>query len=164
MKINWKESLQFLSNIAILLGIALVVLELQQTQTLVRAQLSSDGYMAMLEHSNTMMGESPEIILQKACFQPETITPQDVLILAEVFGAKARLAMRNKDIEDIAGLNIDWEIMARTYFRQVLETEIGRNFYAQSKRGLKNELQEIADEILAGSNGRDCAERYENLL
>jgi hypothetical protein len=164
MKINWKESLQIVSNMAILFGIILVILELQQTQTLVRAQLSSDSYSAMLDHSNTMMGESPEIVYAKACFRPEDLTPQDAFIMTEILGAKGRLAMRGKDIEEIAELNIDWVSPARAYFQQASETEFGRRMFPVVVGFFDNDLKEIANEVMAESEGVDCAQRYEYLL
>lgn len=44
MKMRFNELLSVASNLAILGGIVLVAVELQQTQTLVRAELASEAY------------------------------------------------------------------------------------------------------------------------
>ena len=44
MKLRFHELLSVASTLAILGGIVLVALELQQTQTLVRAELASEAY------------------------------------------------------------------------------------------------------------------------
>jgi hypothetical protein len=72
---KFSELLSVVSNIAILGGIVLVVVELQKDQTIVRAQLASEGFNASIEINKQFIGDSPELVLAKACLHHENLTP-----------------------------------------------------------------------------------------
>ena len=108
MKMKFSELLSVASNLAILGGIILVGVELQQNQTLVRAQLASEAFAAGIEVNNQLLGQSPELVLAKACLHHEELTPEDKLILKRIINLKITVAERGKVIADIANLGNDW--------------------------------------------------------
>ncbi len=52
-----------------------MVVELQKDQTIVRAQLASEGFNASIEINKQFIGDSPELVLAKACLHHENLTP-----------------------------------------------------------------------------------------
>jgi hypothetical protein len=70
---------QIVTGVAVVVGLVLVIVELRQVQTLSRAQLTSD---AMIQRGNVqlaMAGENPDVALAKACIEPESLRPDEML-------------------------------------------------------------------------------------
>ena len=64
---NW---FQIISNVAIIVGLGLVIYELNQGKRLVLAQLTSDDASSLRERNMTIMGESPQDAIAKADLHP----------------------------------------------------------------------------------------------
>ena len=158
MKIDWKEWLQISSNIAILIGILLVYLEIQQNQTLTRAQLASEGLVMRADKANNLMGESPNIVLEKACLQPNDLTTGDKIVLSQIFQSRMAEAMRSKRIEDESNIGLSYEGGFRYAFRSIFNYEYGRDWFSRGREYLSEDMAEIADREFSSERVSDCAE------
>ena len=162
MNFDWKRWLQITSNIAILIGVFLVVWELRQNQALSRAQLASDGLIAQVELSHKLMGENPGLVLSKACIEPDNLTPEEKTILAAIFRSRVMLGARNRTLEQIGNFGIDYESSVRTAFVAVFNYPYFRDEYLVQRESMPEAYTFIADEVLETSESFGCAEGVMN--
>ena len=157
---NWKELLQISSNIAILIGVILVVWELQQAQTLTRVQLRADTATIQADLSNTLMGESPQQILAKACLKPTELTSEEKMVLSQIFQNRFNAAQLNRSIERNANFGINYENNFEQVFMAMFNYEYGREYFERMKEFLPDgsEIRQIGDSVLERNRPSDCAE------
>ena len=156
MNLEWKHWLQVISNVAILIGVILVVWELRQTQAISRAQLASDGIIAQMELSHTLMGENPGLVLSKACLEPDNLTSEEKTILAATFRSRLLLGARSRSTERIGNFGIDDEQAIRTAFVSVFNYQYFRDQYSIQRESIPAFYAGIADEVLEESEPQDC--------
>jgi hypothetical protein len=75
---NW---IQLITSIAVLLGLGLVVWELQQNREATMSQLSSDHYQIAAQERAAVLGENAANALAKACFKPTELTDAELVVL-----------------------------------------------------------------------------------
>jgi hypothetical protein len=160
MKKRFSELLSVASNLAILGGIVLVAVELQQNQTLVRAELASEAFAAGIEINNQLIGNSPELVLAKACLHHEELTPEDILILKRIINLKISVAVRGKIISDIANLGNDWRGDLQRTFTEISSIQFSREYYEEIRNILPEYMKAIADPVLASMPAVSCANTY----
>lgn len=78
MKRDW---LQIFSNVAILAGLVVVIYEINQSRDLAYGQILATSYATINERFVAQMGDSPQLALQKAVLNPDSLTPEDAVIL-----------------------------------------------------------------------------------
>jgi hypothetical protein len=160
MKKRFSELLSVASNLAILGGIVLVAVELQQTQTLVRAELASEAFAAGIEINNQLIGDSPELVLAKACLHHEDLTPEDKLILKRIINLKISVAQRGKIIADIANLGNDWRGDFQRTLTELFSIQFSREYYEETRNIIPEYMKAIADPVLASMPAVSCANPY----
>ena len=158
MNTNWKEWLQILSNIAILVGIIFVYWEIQQNQTLTRIQLVSDGMMMRADRANSLVGENPTLVLEKACLSPDELTTSDKMILAQIFQSRISEAARNRRLYLASDIGIQYENDFQMAFVSMFNYEFGRDYYERTKERLPPDLREIGDFVLNSEFSPNCKE------
>lgn len=82
MKYDWPR---LLSNSAIILGVALVVYELDQNRQLALDQARLDDFIAMQAFENTLMGDNPTAAIVKARNSPNELTPEKAMVVDAYF-------------------------------------------------------------------------------
>jgi len=160
MKSSWKDWLTIASNLAILVGILLIFWELQQNQTLARVQLESDGFALRTELTNNLIGESPGLVLAKACLKPNELTTEDRIVLSQIFQSRLNAALMYRDIESVVGLGLDIANNFVPVFQTMFNYEFGREFYQRMKdysNGGSADLYAIGDAVLESGWVSDCA-------
>jgi hypothetical protein len=88
------NSIQVITAVFVLIGLGLVVWELQQVKTLTRAQLTSESVATHISIFTSMLGEEAASVLAKACLNPEELTLQEAVILDNYYLANANLLAR----------------------------------------------------------------------
>jgi hypothetical protein len=164
MKMRFSELLSVASNLAILGGIILVGVELQQNQTLVRAQLASEAFAAGIEVNNQLLGQSPELVLAKACLHHEELTPEDKLILKRIINLKITVAERGKIIADIANLGNDWRGDFQRTFTEMFSIQFSREYYEEIRNIIPEHMKAIGDPVLASMPAVSCANTYSQAI
>ncbi len=159
--VNWT---QIITGMAILLGLSLVVWELQQTRTLMRVQLLSDGVAAELENYRARLGDNPMPILTKACFSPDELTPEETLVAATDIFITQRTAERYWEIEKIADLGIVWEGAVSWGAQQALSSKLGRLMYEAEKEGLPPERRKLVEELLTQGAILKCEDSVNQMM
>ena len=72
---------QTATGLAIVVGLGLVIWELQQSREATSSQLSSDHYQIVGQHYAALFGENPADVLAKACDSAETLTRSELFVL-----------------------------------------------------------------------------------
>ena len=81
MKFSGDKTVSIVTNFAIILGLILVIYELNQTHTQSRAQLNMDDYSNLIGHRNSLMGENPAEAIAKAMSDPESLSDAEKIIV-----------------------------------------------------------------------------------
>ena len=156
MKNNWKEWLQVISNLTIVAGIILVVIELGQTQRLVQAQLVSDRQLQRANLHASFAGENPNQILAKACTNPNELTTEEVIALTQLFQAQIFMAASVRGPANVANLGTTYEDDMRRAFRSILNYQHGRDFLQRLDTNASTDWNSIREEELARDFPSDC--------
>ena len=158
---NW---IQVFTGIAVLVGLGLVVWELQQTRDLVRAQLVTDGYISRSDTQRTFLGESFASTYAKACFQPEELTDAELFQMTKYAEHLRSEVIRAQGYQDIGDYSVGWEQLARSNLSEWLSTKVGRADYADLKKKgrLQPWVKEIAEDMLEKEEIISCAEDYKD--
>ena len=150
------DLIQLITGIAVLIGLGLVVWELQQTRTLTRAQLTSDHWSEVLQNSRALLGENPAPILAKSCDSPESLSAAERAVTLAALDIRYFMAQRSRTIEEIADLGAPWELVARSNLRALLSNPIGLYDYETFRdERWSNEYEPIIQELLANED-MDC--------
>ena len=87
--------LQVGANVGILIGLVLVIVQINQNSELTRWQLTQQRWTEVLGRYQTMMGENPAEVMEKAVMHPETLTYSDHIVLesyiAHVWSQRLRI-------------------------------------------------------------------------
>ncbi|MEM1411435.1 MAG: hypothetical protein AAGH19_03675 [Pseudomonadota bacterium] len=159
-KVKLLDLAQVLAALAVFVGLALVVYELRQTQTLARASIMASHWDQVLENNRAKLGENPADALTKICEPLTELTPQEREIISANFGIRMSMVERTRLIEEIVEMGVPWEEYAYFLLRDGLATPIGQHDFAfgvdfdsqTGKEGVVNgwpiEYQPIVDRIL----------------
>lgn len=155
---NLASWIQILTGIALLVGIVLVVWELQQSRDLVRAQLVADGFLSHQDNQRVFLGESFASTYAKACFDPENLTDAEMVQMWAYTDSLLTFVTRAQSYGAVGDSRWDWERLARGQIRRWLSTKVGRAEYVFAKQGgwLSSWIVEAAEELIANSELMDC--------
>lgn len=120
---------QLATGVALLVGLLLVFVELQQAKALSLAELTSQGYSEVLADQRALMGENAAQTIARACEQPETLSSEDAVVLHAFYLNKITQLSRLRVLETIADFGVPWQRIAEDYLVDVLSTEPGRVWF-----------------------------------
>ena len=154
--IKFGSWIQITATFGVVLGLALVIIELQQTKALTRAQLGSQHFAEVLANQRTLMGENPSESLHKACLYPEKLAVEDLMVLRSYVYLVGNQALRGWGLERIGRFDSAWESGAFDAYAIIASTKPGRAWLANHNIRFK-ELRAIRDAVLENYNGTECA-------
>ncbi|MGK0223148.1 MAG: hypothetical protein ACI9ON_002391 [Limisphaerales bacterium] len=158
--VDW---IQIVTGVAIIGGLVLVIVELQQSKALTRAQLGSAAVFDSIADHRALMGENPAVTLLTACLHPDQLTDHDRLILRSYFTLHTLKAYRAKGLEDIGGFGADWESGAFYQYEIVSSTEPGQRWLRGMLRTIPDEqLRRVATNALEKTKPSNCRESISN--
>ncbi len=150
---NW---VQMLTGLAMVVGIVLVLFELEQTRDLARAQLASDSANLAMNRHTSFIGEESMSALAKACDAEQRLTLEEALVLDAVFLSMFQTAFRAFEMETIAGFGEDrWVLVADATFPNIFSTQHGRDWWV-ALFPQNNELIEYGNQILENMGSPSC--------
>jgi hypothetical protein len=124
--------IQILSGLVLIVGVVLVVEELNQTKRLAQAQLESDSWAGIIGRGIAQMGEGAPAAIAKAC-SGEELSSEEGVILISRFQVALNHVSREREVEELAGFETErWKIRARASFGLVFATKEGRNWWKSS--------------------------------
>ena len=157
MKFNWEYWLQITSNLAILVGIFLVLIELQQARDLTEAQLALDRANSRTEFHLSLAGDNPSSVLIRACMEPDNLSPEDKFVVAQVFQARLQHAMGKRNSENAGEFGNNYRGNLIGAFRSMFNYDYGKDYFLRTKELLPSEVREIGEEQFGFNRAPDCA-------
>lgn len=151
---------QTITGIAIVVGLVLVVLELQQNRDAVRSQLSNDAFQIYTDFGTAVLGENAAEVIAKACESPTELSAADLVILDFFYSELERRTLRLKVLEDRGGFYGDeWKTNELGNWTMLFETPVGR---ARWKLPIPRdqEVQVVGDMLLEHWTLPDCTDLY----
>ena len=147
---------QIVTNVAIVVGLAVVIYEIYQTRQLAEAQLVGEAY-TLAQSTNAMVaGERIAEVLARACFEPDKLTNEDTVVLDAYFEARwtsvsRMIVLRQYDFPTPVG-----QIVQETLPR-IVSFPAGREWYRLQRDNLDPEIRAIADATFESLDGQVCA-------
>ena len=155
------NGIQTLTGIAILIGLALVVLELRQSRELARAQLAADGWAEGMALDRSQLSENFAVTRTKACLTPNELTDSELLEMQAYNSHVMGSLRRRRGYEHIGDYNeLSWARAKEDQIGQWLSTKVGRADYAVQRDRLPIWITDVADSLLETGNITSCQEGY----
>ena len=160
---NW---IQIVSGIALIVGIGLVIWELQQVRILTRAQLTSDNVSASVASNSAVMGENAAEILAKACLDPGTLSLHETTLLGYFYDQQIALVVRMKLLTDRDGLYAKdtWKNSAGPYFADIFRTAFGRAWFLRQGAWVDEEVLQAGYDFLEANAEPWCEVEHRELI
>ena len=151
--------MQILTVGAVLIGLAFVVWELQQTRTLTRLQLTSDAYSEVSADRRTLLGENFAETFAKACVGAELSQSETVEMISHLDLRIGRIR-RARDVDRVERSSAaTWEELAVWNLRAYLSIPLGRSEYDKNRGDWDPEFREIAKKVIQDGVS-SCSERW----
>ena len=160
MKID--RVIQLATLIAVVVGLALVVWELQQVRTLTRAQLSSDFVDTLIAVNQMPVGESLSSALAKACLSPNELSLDEMIEIDRYYFAILNLVNRVYLLSDRDGIYPDQYWRSQLGFlTPIFSSPYGRIWFSDRQSTEYGEgIVEAAREYMATIEPDACEQRY----
>ena len=155
-KLTLSDWAQVLTSIAVIVGLGLVVWELQITR-----QVSIDTYALITTSDETsdnsaMYGERAAEVVAKACFEPNSLSNAELFILDRYFENRVhrvfQVLWQGKFSSDLG-----WEQIATVWLRTILSYPQGeiylRNFVFVEDEG---DIEKLIQGLIAAGNYPNC--------
>ena len=156
--VDW---VQIITGLAVVVGIGLVIWELQQAREIARFEQFNTSFAQYSARVHTQMGENAASAVAKACDHPDDLTTEEMFVLdryyTDVLNNIREPLLANK-LSD--GLNAnEWEVWAPGNFSVIFSTEYGRWWFENSN--WETEVMEAGRQYLASHDALSCSERYD---
>ena len=152
---------QVVTALAVIIGLGLVIWELQEQRTLTRVQLSAGNNEKILEMWTTHLGEDHHDIQKKACLSPEDITAEDAVILDSLYSLYWTMAVRIPALQGHGDLYSEEfvEHQISLYLSLLMRTDHGVRWWDINKTLLPNTpgFIKIGDEIKRRRIPKSCS-------
>jgi len=156
-------SLQSLTNLAVVAGIAVLIYELKLTRELASVQTVDQAYTLAIERNLALLGNAPEEVLARSIFAPERLTPSDVIVLNQYFLSVVTNWVRIKDERAVGYFGRGWKSVVQLE-APTLNTPIGRRWWAGYRRYPDAELVQLVDAALSEISVEESRAYFERLL
>ena len=131
------------------LGLILVIWELQQSRQVAIAQLTSDAVDQAIQIDLSEVGENPSVARAKACEDPNSLTTEDLWVLHGYYKVQLVFIMRALVIEQRSGLYEGFWIEAgHARFGTVFSSRVGRLWWEAERKFYQPEIVDLGDSIL----------------
>lgn len=150
--------IQSVTGIAIVLGLVLVVWELQQNREATRSQLSTEGWHMMNQFHSSMLGEAPAAVLARSCDAPEALTTADFIVLDHYFSELLNhriIRLKHLSERGSSFFSSDyWKTASGWYW--MFSSAAGRAWWRWSSGDFDVEVREVGDQALAKREKTNC--------
>ena len=120
LKFTISDWIQIGTSFSIIVGLVLVVYEIQQTRNLVYTQMVQATYTEFSQEQSAIYGENGARALARACLKPNELTDEDSYIIDTMFNTKLTRVARIKAQETAGGYDSGWEIMSANVIDTIL--------------------------------------------
>ena len=140
-----------------------MIWELQQSREVAIAQLTSDALDQILQMDLAETGENPNVVLAKACENPNSLTNADLWVLQAHFFANVGFILRACLIEQRTGLYEGvWIETAHARVDGAFLSRAGLTWWETQRNTYPQEMADLVDSIIverhasANNSSQDC--------
>ena len=142
------DSIQLATGIAIVLGLALVLWELNQSREATKSQLTSDGWGQIGQQNASIVGERLASVIAKACDQPDALTTTDLVVLEAHIEEQVNAIWRISSLMKRGSFYDESDLQKNVGgLNRVMSTHPGRS-YLQLMSWLPPDIRALIDEHL----------------
>ena len=148
---NWEKTTRWLTlaaNLAVLGGLILVAIQIEQNTAITRAQVANDYFLADMQFELAMMGDDPAASWIKAVYTPNELTPHDAAVVDRYFNYGLVQLQRLERMNELGLADNRWEDRIE-YLRWHLGNEVGRRWWAHSRNFFRPTFAGRVDAVLA---------------
>ena len=158
-----KDWIQAASNVVLIVGIGLVIYELQQSRDLAEAQIVTDEFSRISELRAATFGESPELALNKAARDPGSLTEAEVAVLDAYYRAVILNWLGVRASRQDIGMSGNLALIVRSQTLSTFTTEPGRAWLGHmiATGFVPGEIAEIATTALESHPENQSLLRYQ---
>ncbi len=129
-----RDWLQITSNLAIVVGLVIVIYELNQTQLHVRSQLLMDDFVSRQTLENTVMGDNAAAAIAKARTNPEQLTAEERIIV-EAHLASVFIRLESYEyIENMGVFDETWELAIPIEASEIFDYPYARSWWSRYRK------------------------------
>ena len=151
------------ANLAVLIGLILVAIQIKQNTEITRAQVANDWFLADMQLELAMMGENPALAWTKAVYVPDELTQHDAAVLDRYFNYGLVQVQRLQRMSELGLADNRWKDRIN-YLKWHLGNNVGRRWWAHSKSAFPPEFRATIDDLLESSSFRDNRELLDALI
>lgn len=156
---------QTISGIALVIGIVLVIIEMNQTKRLTQAGLYSSSWELVMNRGLSFIGEDPMDAWAKACDPKAVMTRKDAMILNNIFATLYYTVSRAREIGQVAGFEDErWIGPANANFPRIFDSQHGRDWWAVFTARGSGPIKAHGDFMLATLGPPTCSQAVEAIL
>lgn len=127
---KFSHGIQILSGVVLIVGVVLVLLQMEQTERLTRAQLSSEFFDAQIAQAASAAGQEPMTSFAKLCDPGAQISLKDSLVLHNLFLQRFYIGLKGYAVQEEGGFDTE-DIAMRVFIGSlglVIVTPQGRSW------------------------------------
>ena len=123
-----RDWFQIVSNVAIIVGLGLVIYELNQSKQLAHAQLTENTIDRMTAGQLALMGEDPRSAIARAALHPHDLDERDAVTLDAFYRTVTMGWSSYSRTAEIGNLDRDYEGIVRAQARMYFTSDPGRRW------------------------------------
>jgi len=150
---------QMATGIAVTVGIALVLYELQLTRQISFTEMAQEAMTEITLRETTIFGENAAATLAKACFSPGELTNAEKVVLDSVFSTQLQFAIRIKLLEDTGGNDTGWRRNTQLAVDYITAYPQGENWMEFGKDFWDQEFSQTVTNAMANRGDVTCQDR-----
>ena len=119
---------QLVSGVVLIIGVVLVVVQLQQNERLSRTQVASDWFSQRAAQAGSAAGENPMHAYAKLCDPEAELTAEDATVLHALFLQRYFMGIHGRVVSQVSGDGDSqlWKQVLQSNMNLVIATEQGR--------------------------------------
>ena len=106
-------AVQLITGAALLIGVVLVLVELQQTRVLTFSQMVQERFTSIIDHDSKIYGENLANVFEKSCQSPDDLSLAESMIMDAYFENQIAQIVRYKTLQELGFLDdvgiFDWK-------------------------------------------------------
>jgi len=154
--------IQSATAIAIVLGLVLVIYELQQGREIAKVEQADAGFSGYASSVRSLIGDNGAEAFANACDNPDELSTEDMLIMVRVLEdllSRVRLSLYRQSIsEDLNAYTFEKAI---GNFRHIFATEFGRWWWATTQQYWEPEIVQAGNDYHAQGTTQGCKEYFD---
>ena len=104
---------KLITEAALLIGVVLVLIELQQTRVLSFSQMVQERFTSIIDHDSKIYGENLASVFEKSCQSPDDLSLAESMIMDAYFKNQIVQIIRYKTLQELGFLDdvgiFDWK-------------------------------------------------------